>query len=803
MEGDSNPISSQAWSHNISAIAKLPFLRFPSLILDRLRRLDTTWDDLSSAAHTHTSATTRTTAGNTGLHRRLRETVAMPGPLGFASSGYFLGVIFMAFLLNRVQNIVVPSRHATPYDRIRSREALRQQLAVDGPEPPPTGWKKWAIRARLLTTYVLPVDFSSTRARTVFRIPSIYLLLKSLLVWTVVLLQVGRLYPTNSSYSWVKTLGDSVQQRSMDDICWFSFLSASAALFIGALTNGLEGLHTTSNAPFNLFGYSFILYIYAAPVTHVNKGNGYPSRPDIHVLITMVLPLLQLTMTHIVEAHKRYARARLLPTTITSLIALIHFHLVTFHSLFSTSKASVADGETSSIFATMSYPLPTLVPSLVETFLILIVFTTIALNALTQILTTGAIRGPLIGLIGHAGTLAPRWDEDFGVVLFRLGTASVEATCVKGFGNEVGSVEAGKISTRPGLPRNRSQFGRRLAIKAAQQERDGGVVELNRSGVVSVFNARTAVASTGSQMKKMAIKQGFWNEIKHVKATTRQEDLWADSLLNVPWYRGLGKFVFQLWRLTKRIGGLMKRLVTGRGPCGAVEDIPGAVESSSAVRRSMSLEGGSGPEDNATVYERFLRGDAMEDEDDEDDGDFNPEASVAGTFSTGMSGTEEDGSTDESDSEEESEEDEEEGMANDTFSLYADISREASSSSSSMAPASVFLAHLTSPNALTRRRYSNLLHLNAPSASSQNNDAEWVLERRAAKMQDRPAEEDEGRRNCVICTVEERQIICWPCRCLALCDDCRENLASRSAASKHICPCCRRNVEGFSRIYIP
>lgn len=43
------------------------------------------------------------------------------------------------------------------------------------------------------------------------------------------------------------------------------------------------------------FGYSFVLYIYASPVTHVNKINGLPSRPDIHVLITMALPLLQVS----------------------------------------------------------------------------------------------------------------------------------------------------------------------------------------------------------------------------------------------------------------------------------------------------------------------------------------------------------------------------------------------------------------------------------------------------------------------------------------------------------------------------
>ena len=147
----------------------------------------------------------------------------------------------------------MPSRHATSYDRQRSRRALRQQLS-DGRTT--SSWRQGLVYARLLTAYVLPVDFSSTRSRTIFRIPSIYLLLKALLVWIVVILQVAQLYPSNSSYSWVNSLGNAVKHRSMDDIFWFSFLSACTALFIGALTNGLEGLHTTSNAPFNLVSLS-------------------------------------------------------------------------------------------------------------------------------------------------------------------------------------------------------------------------------------------------------------------------------------------------------------------------------------------------------------------------------------------------------------------------------------------------------------------------------------------------------------------------------------------------------------------
>lgn len=157
-----------------------------------------------------------------------------------------------------MQNIVVPSRHASPYDRERLQEALRQHIADRRAVAANRPWTRWLAYARLLTAYVLPVDFSSTRSRIIFRIPSIYLLLNSLVLWTVMLLQVAQLYPSHSSYAWINSVGYYVQQRSMDDICWTSFLSASAALFIGALTNGLEGLHTSNNTPFNLVRLVFI-----------------------------------------------------------------------------------------------------------------------------------------------------------------------------------------------------------------------------------------------------------------------------------------------------------------------------------------------------------------------------------------------------------------------------------------------------------------------------------------------------------------------------------------------------------------
>ncbi|KAG0232414.1 hypothetical protein BGW42_008205 [Actinomortierella wolfii] len=53
---------------------------------------------------------------------------------------------------------------------------------------------------------------------------------------------------------------------------------------------------------------------------------------------------------------------------------------------------------------------------------------------------------------------------------------------------------------------------------------------------------------------------------------------------------------------------------------------------------------------------------------------------------------------------------------------------------------------------------------------------------------------------CVVCQAEPRNILLRPCRCLALCNDCRELLAIRRFKQ---CPCCRSDVQGFSKIYLP
>lgn len=53
---------------------------------------------------------------------------------------------------------------------------------------------------------------------------------------------------------------------------------------------------------------------------------------------------------------------------------------------------------------------------------------------------------------------------------------------------------------------------------------------------------------------------------------------------------------------------------------------------------------------------------------------------------------------------------------------------------------------------------------------------------------------------CVVCQCEPRTILAWPCRCLSLCEDCRVTLAMNNFGN---CVCCRQNVVGFSRLFVP
>lgn len=52
--------------------------------------------------------------------------------------------------------------------------------------------------------------------------------------------------------------------------------------------------------------------------------------------------------------------------------------------------------------------------------------------------------------------------------------------------------------------------------------------------------------------------------------------------------------------------------------------------------------------------------------------------------------------------------------------------------------------------------------------------------------------------SCAVCKVNERNTVLWPCRCFALCEDCRISLGLRGFST---CVCCRSKVHGYCKVH--
>ncbi|CAI4712185.1 CEL_1a_G0041730.mRNA.1.CDS.1 [Saccharomyces cerevisiae] len=52
--------------------------------------------------------------------------------------------------------------------------------------------------------------------------------------------------------------------------------------------------------------------------------------------------------------------------------------------------------------------------------------------------------------------------------------------------------------------------------------------------------------------------------------------------------------------------------------------------------------------------------------------------------------------------------------------------------------------------------------------------------------------------SCAVCKVNERNTVLWPCRCFAICEDCRISLGLRGFST---CVCCRSKVHGYCKVH--
>lgn len=340
-----------------------------------------------------------------------------------------------------------------------------------------------------------------------------------------------------------------------------------------------------------------MLHIYSSPGTHTYRPLDLPSRPDKHIIFTIAIPLLQLTIFHLLSIHKKWSGHRLIPTALSSVLSLTHFHgtLLLHHTKLRTGSTRPST----------PYPLLNYIPNIFETCLILTTVLTVVLNCLTQLLLSGGVVRPLLGL-GGGSLWAPSWEEDFGVLLLRIGTASLEATGLRGWGNEVGTIVA--------------------APSVAQQQLEYGSVDMTRAGVTMGApgtTVTTTTTSSGRRKRRVLTMRGWRNEVRDVRLSTGERQYGTVGIVGViwfsrAWFREAWTYLTKLWVIGWGLVGVGWDLVRGR----KVRDgwmartrmphPPRRV----VVLRQDAIHGraeDSGADDDG-LYERFRRGEELSDD---------------------------------------------------------------------------------------------------------------------------------------------------------------------------------------------
>ncbi|PPQ88335.1 hypothetical protein CVT25_012446 [Psilocybe cyanescens] len=776
----------------------------------------------------------------------IEQLPAFPGPWAFFTSWYMIGLLVMAILLHRMHNVIIPSRLPAR----RSRHAYRFGPSFASP------WRHSFSWQHIFGSF-LPLNLARTSTRLVLHLPSVYFLAKMLLLWSLLALQTSEIFPEFSDdqkvawygvLGWVDHLGKWCGQKDMSEICWETFCAVCAAFLVEGFIKALDGMGTgfpinnvnPNTSPFNLslndeaetyvlqVGYAFLLHVYSSPVTHTFKPENGASRPDKHAIITIGIPLLQLTIFHILSISKRLSTHRLFPTALTSLLSLAHFHGTLFsHQLFKppipSPSATVSDPPPATPQmspylgrSTVNYPLLNYIPNIFESLLIVVILTTVFLNALVQLLVRGRIDRVLSGLgVGQGSMLhdddgaEPGFfqslplEEDFGVLLLRVGIASMEATGLRGWSNEVAPINL-PVRIRRGI-----ESGREASDRADAQS-TYGMVRMGREDVGEVHygsspRASRSVSTTGGASTSTIFrKKDLTRRRKKAKAIPMQHRGFNNDVRTVDLgnsesanqnRRGFLRWLKEVWMFLTAFWSVLRGLVTF-----LIERAKGRVRMRESAAKSAPGSRGAAGESNKEkesdeedisdeearrrkereVYQRFLRGEDISDDDDDE------EDEGADLLSS---------DDEESDGGEGDNADEREAEA---VGLFTDLIRNSrdrtASTSTALATSSdtggsgeMVLAHLmhggngASPSPLTRRRWNALVRNDrsafaasrgSPDVFGDDSDDDNGLWEVTPPPRAVPGGANDEQREarlhnaCVICTSEARDIICWPCRCV-------------------------------------
>ncbi|KAG0329776.1 hypothetical protein BGZ99_000512 [Dissophora globulifera] len=383
----------------------------------------------AAAADFAASAASGTGAGAFAAGSKTLQTP--PSILHFFTSPYFLVLCFMSIVMNRINAIVAPRN----------------------PHP-----LKLSVRFAL-------------------KIPAFYLLMKSAVITLALLTQDRPALPL----SWM--LAGVRASYTESSALWLSFIAMGVSCTVDSFIANLHAMGT-SEQTINMLEWAVLLHF-------------TPSGTDI--LIISVIQVCQQLALQILSLSSRGKNYRLFVTTFWGVLDLTHFtHAVYYRS--------------------STYPSLQLLARLPEVVVILMVCISMTIHALTYIVTGGNVRRQMF-----EPRAMPTLDEEYGLAVFKLGRACMEATRGVGFRNEVDAVVVpiGTILDRKQT--NKSRSSSRLSSGDSQDQHN----TQHHGSANSFFNR--------SRRPNSAPVSGFSNEMEDAVETPngRQQISRRRSRMNV------------------------------------------------------------------------------------------------------------------------------------------------------------------------------------------------------------------------------------------------------------------------------
>ncbi|GAA5847210.1 hypothetical protein JCM3766R1_001836 [Sporobolomyces carnicolor] len=819
-------------------------------------------------------------APNHAAQTTSRSSFGAPSPLTYLTSSYLLLSLSLAFLLHRIHHLVPPSHRPSPHgtpanDRGQQRVNTRiVQLGIRLPgilymlktsaalylaRDPTTTLE---TRSRLVQLALRGLQ-ASTRfcgkgqlgnyieppKANAFDLVAGWMNHSSLLWQTFLSISTSITLET-----FVRALSDDTPSLHSFNLLSFSFLLhvqshpssiGNEQLYLYLLLTLLELVSLQSS----------YLVPYLVPTrSHTRENESDPDDPTMTTTRTRTRSTSSTPTT-----TKRYRFViTLFFSFVSQYLAIRSYHLF-YHQLVSPSSPNegAASNQTAAATTTSDGALIWF-NKLPEIGFELIVLSSIALKFFAAL-----IRGEALDQENLMG--APvwwDWEEDYAVVLIKYATALLKATRLSQLSFELSPLEvlpSTVASSLESIGFDLSSTNRdgTVGVSDADQtggdgEVDGGLrVRLERNGDVLLIEElvhedvarRGGEGGTGASPSGLrrrvnrnrteALEYGFGVEVKTVEIEPLRSGRFGEELEGAAaewdgdWGSGFDRDGVEFVAIVLRIVFFVVYVAIKSGVTGLRTAMRFVGLRSLEGRLSDTWTTRQRPEPTIAHGDDFHRGFVLDgaDDDDAEDEDWDPNSHEQDS---------EGGSDDEDEDERDFDEDE------NALALISDLStsleEEHRLTPTELAPYLVAHQLSASRSLLTRRQYNAIFPAaNVDGAASSPSSSIDQLESaitgslrsndRLLKMtrEERESKRQEWRESrsqfCVVCTVEPRTVILWPCRCLALCESCRDALALRTTASApgsgdsvgnpgagtggNLCPTCRAPVAGYSKIFIP